>query len=479
VESWRDPEWADKMTLRLDFSHMMSDFIGADKGITREEIDELIPRALEIAANIKNKRETGEWGFYQMPYDIKTADKVRQMASLFKDKCDDFVVLGIGGSALGGIALFHALCHPLHNLVSKSDRGGAPRVFFLDNVDPATFSSVLDFVNLERTVFNVVSKSGSTAETVSQFLIVHQMLIERLGKESVREHLVVTTGVKGGQLRILAEKEGYPLLTVPENVAGRFSVLSTVGLFPAAMCGIDVPGLLAGARHMDERCKSDQLWQNPAYMAGALHYLADVRKGLNIAVMMPYSDALFQVACWFRQLWAESLGKAETTSGETVNAGQTPVVALGVTDQHSQLQLYSEGPFDKLITFLLVEKSGNEVPIPPQPEQREEMSYLGGHSLEELMKAEAQATQFALARTGRSNMSLILPEINPFTIGQLLFLLEAQTVFASGLYDVNPMDQPGVEASKHYTYGMIGRNGFEDKAREAEEWQNRKGRYII
>ena len=479
MENWRDPQWANKMTIRLDFSHMMSDFIGGNKGITRGEINELIPRALAIASNIEAKRKAGEWGFFQLPYDIEAADKVLQLAGSFQGKSDDFVVLGIGGSSLGSIALFHALRHPLHNLLSKPDRGGTPRVFFLNNIDPITFSRVLNFINLERTVFNVVTKSGSTAETLSQFLIIRQMITERLGKESVREHLVVTTSSKGGQLRTLAEEEGYPLLSIPENVAGRFSVLSPVGLFPAAMSGIDILELLAGARYMDERCRTNQLWQNPAYVGGALHYLADVRKGLNIAVMMPYSDALIQVAYWFRQLWGESLGKARTTSGKLANVGQTPVVAAGVADQHSQLQLYLEGPFNKFITFLLVENSGETVAIPSQPEQREGLSYLAGHSLNELMKIEAQATQFALTKAGRSNMSLILPEISPFTIGQLLFLLEVQTVFTSGLYDVNPMDQPGVEASKQYIYGMMGRSGFEDKAKEVEEWQNRERRYII
>ncbi len=479
MERWREPHWVNKITVRLDFSHMMSDFVGGNRGITRGEIDELIPRALAIAGNIEAKRKDGEWGFYQLPYDIEAADRVLQISSSFQGKCDDFIVLGIGGSALGGIALFRALCHPLHNLTSKSDRGGTPRVFFLDNVDPTTFKSVLDLIHLERAVFNVVTKSGSTAETLSQFLIIRQMLMERIGKESVKEHLVVTTGSKQGALKALAEEEGYPLLSIPENVGGRFSVLSPVGLFPAAMSGIDVLELLAGARYMDKRCQSNQLWQNPAYLGGALHYLADVRKGLNITVMMPYSDALIQVAYWFRQLWAESLGKAETSSGEIVNVGQTPVVALGVTDQHSQLQLYLEGPFNKLITFLLLENSGETIAIPPQLEQSEEFYYLGGHSLDELMKAEAQATQLALAKAGRSNMSLILPEINPFTIGQLLFLLEVQTVFTGGLYDINPMDQPGVEASKHYIYGMMGRSGFADKAREVKEWQDRKGRYII
>lgn len=479
MERWHDPHWANKMTVRLDFSHMMSDFVGENRGITQREIDELIPRGLEIAGNIEAKRKAGELGFYQLPYNLEAADTVLQMASLLWEKCDDFVVLGIGGSALGGIALIRALCHPLYNLLPKSARGGTPRVFFLDNIDPRTFKSVLDFINLKKTIFNVVTKSGTTAETLSQFLIIRQVLTERIGQEALKERLVVTTSSRKGSLKALSEEEGYPLLPIPERVGGRFSVLSPVGLFPAAMAGIDIVELLAGARYMDERCKPSQLWQNPAYLSGVLHYLADVRKGLNIVVMMPYSDALFHVAYWFRQLWAESLGKAQTTSGAAVNVGQTPIVALGVTDQHSQLQLYLEGPFNKLITFLVVENFGGTTPIPPPVEQSEELSYLGGHSLEELMKVEAQATQFALAQAGRSNIRLTIPEMNPFTIGQLLFLLEVQTVFTSGLYDINPMDQPGVEASKQYIYGMMGRSGFEDKANKIKEWQNRERRYII
>jgi glucose-6-phosphate isomerase len=477
MTGWRDSGWVGKMRVRLDFSNMMSDFVGEIRGITRQEIEELVPRTLAIAADIEAKRESGELGFYRLPYDMDAAGAVSKLAGSLRKKCDDFVVLGIGGSALGATALFRALCHPLHNLVSKSERGGTPRVFVMDNLDLATFKSVLDFIHPERTVFNVITKSGTTAETISQFLIVRQMLADRVGQESVREHLVVTTGA--GQLRALAEESGYPLLSIPENVGGRFSVFSPVGLFPAAMFGVDIPKLLAGARDMDERCRTNKLWQNPAYLSGALYYLANIKKGLSIAVMMPYSDALLQVAYWFRQLWAESLGKEETLSGKTVNVGQTPVVALGVTDQHSQLQLYSEGPFNKLITFLVVENHGEIMPIPPQPKQMEEFAYLGGHSLAELMKIEARSTQLALTRAGRSNMSLILPEVNAFTVGQLLFLLEVQTVFTGGLYDINPMNQPGVEASKQYIYGMMGRRGFENKAREAKEWQARKSQYVI
>ena len=479
MERWRDPQWISKMQIQLDFSYVMSDFIGEDRGISKRDIDRLIPRALEITDSIKERREASELGFYQLPYHLETASSVSQMASSLRRGCDDFVVLGIGGSALGGIALFRSLCHPLHNLLPKSHREGAPRVFFLDNIDPNTVKSVLDFINPEKTIFNVISKSGTTAETLSQFLIIHQLLSERLSKESVKDHIVVTTGSKQSDLKTIAEEEGYLLLLIPENVGGRFSVLSPVGLFPAAILGIDILELLAGARHMDERCKSSHVWENPAYLIGALHYLAAVSKGLSIAVMMPYSDALFQVANWFRQLWAESLGKAQTISRKAVHVGQTPVIALGVTDQHSQLQLYQEGPFNKLITFLLVENLGKTIPIPTRPGKKDDFSYLEDHNLEELIKIEARATRVALTRAGRANMSLILPEINPFTIGQLLFLLEVQTVFTGGLYNINPLDQPGVEASKQYVYGMMGRSAFENKVQEIKEWQNRGGQYIL
>lgn len=479
MEKWRDSRWTHRMTVHLDFNNMMSDFAGQGRGITREEVNELAPRALEIANSIDTRVEAGELGFYELPYDTETADRIVEMAGSYRGKCDDLVILGIGGSALGATALFRALCRPQHNLLTRRARGGKPRVFVMDNVDPASFKGVLDIINPEKTVFNVITKSGGTAETLSQFLIIRQFLEDKIGKEAAREHIVVTTGPKRERLNAMAEEEGYPLLTIPENVGGRFSVLTPVGLFPAAMFGVDIKELLAGARYMDERCQTKKLLQNPAYVAGTLHYLADVKRGLNIAVMMPYSDSLIQVAFWFRQLWAESLGKAVNNAGETVNVGQTPVVASGVTDQHSQMQLYQEGPYDKLITFLTVDNPPETLAIPRMTEPREEMAYLGGHDMAELMKIEALATQLALTKAGRLNMSFTLPEVNPFTIGQLFFLLEVQTVFTGGLYDINPIDQPGVEAGKQFINGMMGRSGFEDKARESREWQEMDRRYII
>jgi len=451
----RNPLQTDNKAIKLDYGGMMSEVIGSHKGITPEELDDLVAEARVTAERINEKRDSGEYGFYRLPYESATVDTILTVTQAYKDKYDDFVVLGIGGSALGGKALFQALCSPIHNLLAPGDRNGSPRIHFLDNIDPLTMQAVLNYIDPKKTLFNVITKSGETVETISQFLIVRKILEDTLGKKAATEHLVITTGDMRSNLYKLACENNYPLLSIPENVGGRFSVFSPVGLFPAAMMGIDIKGLLAGARFMDERTRAGDLRENPAYMCGALHYLADTRKGLDITVLMPYSNSLFQAAYWFRQLWAESLGKNMAISGKTVNSGQTPVAALGVTDQHSQLQLYIEGPFDKMITFLKVENHDSNIKIPDSTEN--EYSYLIGHSIEELINIEMESTRLALTEAGRSNMSVILPEINAFTVGQLLFMLEVQTVFTAALYDVNPLDQPGVEASKRYIIEMLSR----------------------
>ncbi len=466
----------DYKAVKLDYSGMMSEVIGPYKGITPEELEEISPAVQASAGRIEEKRNSGEYGFYRLPYDSETTATVLRLAESRQRTIDDFVVLGIGGSALGGKALFHALCSPIHNLLSPEERKEIPRIHFLDNVDPLIVKSVLDHINPPNTLFNLITKSDTTVETISQFLIVRKILEDRLGKNATAEHLVITTGDSSSRLHKLARENTYPLLSIPEKVGGRFSVFSPVGLFPAAIMGIDITELLRGARSMDERTRTGSLRENPAYMSGALHYLADTRKELNITVMMPYSDALFQVAYWFRQLWTESLGKKMSVSGETVNSGQTPVAALGATDQHSQLQLYAEGPLDKMVTFLKVEDHGSNIGI-PGPSERE-YSYLAGHSLEDLINIEMESTRLALTEAGRSNMTLVLPEISAFTVGQLLFLLEAQTVFTAGLYDINPLDQPGVEAGKRYIAEMLrGKQSVERKA--SADIRKTVGTYII
>jgi glucose-6-phosphate isomerase len=272
-------------------------------------------------------------------------------------------------------------------------------------------------------------------------------------------------------LREIADAEGIATLPIPSSVGGRFSVLSAVGLLPAAMAGIDVAALLAGAAEMRERCDAGELRGNPAGMFGALQYLADTEKGANVQVMMPYSDPLKDVADWFRQLWAESLGKQKSRAGDDVFVGPTPVKALGATDQHSQVQEYVEGPFDKTITFLAARERPADIAIPKLHAELGELGYLGGRTLGGLLDTERLATEAALARRGRMSMTIELPRVDAHSLGGLFMLLEIATVYAGHFYGIDPMDQPGVELGKQLTYGIMGRQGYEQFK---EEWDGRE-----
>ena len=268
------------------------------------------------------------------------------------------------------------------------------------------------------------------------------------------------------------------MLVIPDGVGGRFSELCPVGLLPAAVCGIDIEGLLAGALYMDELCKESDPMKNPAMMGAMLQVLA-MRAGCNISVMMPYADSLKLMADWYAQLWAESLGKRVGKDGSNVYAGQTPVKALGVTDQHSQVQLYTEGPFDKVITFLGVDQYRTTYRIPGGCEDIPAVSFLGGHTLNELIKAEQQATEYAVFKAGRPSRTITLPEVNEFTIGQLIAFFEWETAFAGELLGINTFDQPGVEEGKNATYALLGRPGYEEKKQELDNAPEKAKKYML
>jgi glucose-6-phosphate isomerase len=311
---------------------------------------------------------------------------------------------------------------------------------------------------------NVISKSGGTAETMAQYLVVRTWLEKALG-EAAHRHLVFTTDPSRGALRELAQRDHVPTLDVPADVGGRFSVLSPVGLLPAALVGIDVGGLLSGARQALTRAEPDDLLQNPPALYAALHWAADVQLGARIDVLMPYTDRLREFAEWYRQLWAESLGKRVDRSGKVVYRGPTPVAAVGATDQHSQVQLLMEGPFDKVVTFISVEDFGLDVPIPTPAGLPEalppDLAYLPGHTLGELLRAEYQATSAALAQMGRMNCTLRFPDLSAETIGEAIMFYQLATGYAGAWYGIDPFDQPGVELGKRLTYAAMGRPGYE------------------
>ena len=408
-------------------------------------------------AAVHRRWKSGELGFLDLPDDERQVRHCHDLATWATDRgVRDVVVLGIGGSALGPIALRTALIGPSWNALSAANRDGRPRLHVLDNVDPVTMQSLLERLELGATLFVVTSKSGGTAETMAQYLVVRGRL-EAVGRPP-RDHIIFITDPERGALRQIANQEKISALAVPPNVGGRFSVLSPVGLLPAALTGIDIEGLLRGAAEVRARCQSASWTENPAGAFAVLQWLADTRFHRRCHVFMPYTDGLRDLAAWFVQLWAESLGKLRP---DGTHVGPTPVAALGATDQHSQVQLFMEGPNDKTVTFVTVGERRADLDIPPQHRDLPDLSYLGGHSLGELLSVEQRATAGALAARGRLNMTLSLERLDAEHVGGLIMLLELATAYAGELYGVNAFDQPGVELGKRFTYGMFGRPGFE------------------
>jgi glucose-6-phosphate isomerase len=376
------------------------------------------------------------------------------------------------------MAVQQALNHPFYNELCLEGRQGYPKLYVVDNVDPERLVYLFQAVDPTRCLFNVISKSGSTSETMSQFMIVKALLEEKLGKEAARRRIVCTTDAAKGNLIKIATEEDYKYFIVPDGVGGRFSQLCPVGLLPAAFCGIDIAGLLEGAAQMDARCKSPDIYQNPAYMFAALHMIA-LKKGKNITVVMPYADSLKFISDWFAQLWGESLGKHFDLDGNVVNVGQTPVKALGVTDQHSQVQLYAEGPFDKIIVLLGVDEYREAITIPKLYGDMPSLGFLGGVTHNELIKNEQLATEYALTKANRLNMTLTLPKVTPQTLGQLLYFFEVATAFAGYLLNIDPFDQPGVEEGKNATYALFGRPGYEAKKAEMDAALPKDMKYVM
>jgi len=366
----------------------------------------------------------------------------------------------------------------MHNLDDKQRQGA--RLFVFDNVDPDQFGSFLEWASdkLDRTVFNVISKSGETAETAGQFLIVRQMLMDRLGPEGFKNQIIATTDSAGGTLRKIVNDTGIDSLEVPKGVGGRFSVLSAVGLLSAAVCGIDIDGLLAGARDMDKRVSNTDFYKNPAAINAAINYHY-YNQGKRSSVMMPYCYALKDFADWYRQLWAESLGKAKDLAGNEVHIGPTPIKALGTTDQHSQVQLYREGPNDKLFTFLEVEHFSTNLKIGPAPDSAPELGYLAGADLSKLLNSEKQATEYTLLQDKRPCLTILFPEVNAYSIGQFIYLFEVTTSLAGALFNINTYDQPAVELGKKATFALMGRKGFEEIAEQIRPYTKIDEDYLV
>ncbi len=457
----------ESMSVRLDVNGMMAEAIG-ERGVSREEVEALAREAGEAARGLQARRAAGELPFLDLAQQQPVLKQITSLAATVREQLDTLVVLDVGGSAT-----------VIRTLLDALGEGGM-RVLVADNIDPWSFGRLLDGVDLARSAFNVVSRSGETAETLAQFLIVRDLLLRALGAIDYKDHIIVTTDGEFGDLRQIVNDEGFRDLVVPPGASGRFSILNAVSLFPAAAAGVRVADLLAGAAWMEARTQSTVPWENPALLLAMLLYLAETRRERNVLVLMPYSDRLRSLAGWFAQLWAESLGKARDVHGRPVRTGQTPVPVRGATDQHTLLQLLLEGPHDKVVMFLRVDDHDREIEIPPGYTDLDGVGYLGGHGLAELLNDEQRATELALQKQQQMVMTLVLPQLNAFTIGQLCYLFATAALLAGALYSVNPLDQPAIEEGKRLTYGLAGRKGWQDQAVEVQTWlAGKRTEYIL
>lgn len=440
------------MSLKFDFSNLFEPNISG--GLTDEDVKSVEEKVTSAVRNfVENTPDFAK-------LDRSWIDSVKSLEDWIIN-FDTVVVLGIGGSGLGNLALHYSL-RPLNwNEMTREERNGYARVFVVDNVDPDLMSSVLDRIDPKTTLFNVISKSGSTAEVMATYSIARGIL-EAYGLDP-REHMLITTDPEKGFLRKLVKEEGFRSLEVPPGVGGRFSVLTPVGLLSAMAEGIDIDELHEGAKDAFEKSMKENILENPAAMIALTHYLY-LNKGKSISVMMAYSNRMIYLMDWYRQLWAESLGKRYNLKGEEVFTGQTPVKALGATDQHSQIQLYNEGPNDKVITFLRVENFDREIVIPETG--RAELSYLARKNLSELLLAEQTGTEEALRENNRPNMRVTFDRLTPYNVGQFFAYYEAATAFMGYLLEINPFDQPGVELGKKITFALMGREGYTYEIKE-------------
>ncbi len=456
--------------MKFDFTNAVG--TNVEGGVSIESIKSITGKLHDFLESFRQSPP----GFVKVLSSSSELNKVLEFAEKYR-KFQNFVVVGIGGSALGIQAIQGALLPLGWNSLNSEKRNQHPRLFVLDNVDPEYTTSILETLDLSETVFNVISKSGSTAETMANYMVVRGLLESH--RIDPKSHIIFTTDPNEGALRKISIDEEIPSLEIPSNVGGRFSVLTPVGLMSSAITGIDIESLISGAKEsISSFLSQDDTLKNPVLFNAAVHYLYS-KMGKRISVMMSYSNALYTLADWYRQLWAESLGKERTLTGEVINAGQTPVKALGTIDQHSQVQLYMEGPNDKIITFLKVNKFRKKITIPKIHGDRKEFSYLGGADMSELINIEQEATALALLEKGRPNLTVIFDEINAFEVGRFFGYYESLVTAMGYLYGINTFDQPGVELGKLNTYALMKKEGYESQREHIEEIKGKLKSFIM
>ena len=428
--------------VEFNFKFALTPAIG-EGGISYGDIKLLKGKLTDAKGNLEKLRKDGVIGLYDVPEDRQVVKDIKNMAEkFFSDGIKTLFVFGMGGSSLGAIFLQNALKQTIDMTVNKK-----MKVLFSENIDPAYLSNNIEKLNLDETLFCFVSKSGSTIEVVSQFFIIKEKL-ENKFKDGYKEHMIFITDKKSGFLRNFADENNISVLDIAANVGGRYSIITAGSLFPAYCMGLDIDEFLNGViSARNNILAKEPLDANPVYTAASIIYLYYTQKKRNMFLIDTYGDYLNEFGRWFRQLFAESLGKDLKSP--------TPVKATGATDQHSQLQLYMDGPQDKLSCFICLKDYGFDYNI--NSKGFEKYAYLNGKKLSELLLNELSGVELALAMKGRPSFRITVDKINEFTMGELSFICMEMVPVLGNLLEINPFDQPGVEKGKKFAYLLMGR----------------------
>jgi glucose-6-phosphate isomerase len=434
------------MPINFNFNNFVQNS-SSPKGLNTNDLTLTLETKKTIQQDIEEKR--GRDGYEVMNLLYPEEEELSKIIELVEDtnnKFESLVVIGIGGSIIGAQMIHQSLGRESKKVSVK---------FIGDTTEPEVVLHVLRDLSIEKTLFNVVSKSGDTLEPIMSFYVIRDFLVNKVG-EGWSKNFVFTTRTSDSYLYSLAQAHNIRILSVPPQVSGRFSVLSNVGLFPAAYMGVNLRDLLRGAGDMDKLTASSHI-DNPMLNLAEYMYLAATKQNRNISVLFSYVQALAGFGNWWRQLWAESLGKKNDRNGDEIRTGLTPIVAIGPSDQHSQLQLYTEGPLDKTIIFLNVQDRKKNLFV-PSISPGDKYEYLGGKSFADVVGAQLIATQEAVSCQGQLAGEIILSELDDKSLGSLIYFFEMVVIYLAEFYQINPFDQPGVEYGKIRTKELLEKN---------------------
>lgn len=438
------------MGLRYEYLNMLRTKVGAE-GIPPEKLHAMIVRLETARKALSEQRKDDSLGFFDVPAEKPSARKMRKWLNGLDKEIDTIISIGIGGSALGPQAVLHALSG------LKKTRGRSFHVVFAGHAtDPQALDDIIEGVDWRRTALNVISKSGGTLEPMSTFILFRDILTKAVGAKKVAHRIICTTDPEGGTLRAIADREGYETLPVQGNVGGRFSVMTEVGMLGAMAAGIDTKSLWEGAEAENKAFWKKTPMKNTPMMYAALQYL-HYKEGKALSVMMPYAERLSLIGSWYRQLWAESLGKKIDRKGRVIHVGPTPIAAVGPADQHSQIQLYTEGPNDKVITFLEVDSFAKDYRLPDPYQDIENVTYFAGANFTDIVHFERQGTAEALASARRPNGTLFIEELSAKSLGSYMQAMMCATAIMGELFNIDAFNQPGVETGKVNIKQLLGK----------------------